>query len=555
MIGIILAAGLGSRLAPLTNNLPKPLMKINNITLLTTIIKGMKNSGIEDIIVVTGYERQLVIDEALKTHLVTEIYNKDFSTTNNIVSLMKAIENVTNDIIIYECDVVVGDNEFLELVNKPDSMLISKYNPLIMDGSTVNLDENNIVTDFGGDGKHSYKTVNIYNLSAKSVNKLKKISELILDSESSNNYYESLIKILCDLKIIKLEGIIINENSWTEIDTPRDLLRLKSITNKSYDKLWGGYWNFDILDFSLIVNSFFPDKNLNDLFSKSSASLLTKYPSTQKYNDTLAKSIYPNSKFDYVTTLNGSSQLIKLLPQLFDDVYVVTPTFNEYLSLGYNSLDFNSVINIKPSELINSGVNKILFTNPNNPYPTYLNIDYIQSLLDSGITVIVDESFSDFLDKTCLDIRHDNLHIIKSLGKTHGNPGLRLGLFYTNNEFINKKLLSLLPVWNICSYAQFYLEVFPRFRKTYLNSIKLWVDESKFLISELEKLNRYTIISDTNLPYFLIDLGDEDMKLLLDSGIIIRDMRSKTRNYCRVTSSTRENNIKLLKVLNYGIQI
>lgn len=544
MKGLILAAGIGSRLQPLTNEKPKPLIEINGKPIIKSIIENLIYSDITDILIITGYKESLIIDSLKEESYFNNlkfILNKDYETTNNIASFLLGIDEIEEDIILYECDIIVDKNLIKKLVKIPNSTLVSKYNPAFMDGTTVNI-VNDLITEIGTDGQFEYKTINVYNLTFKTLNLIKKIANILYESSS---YYESLIKVLIDLRLLRLKPIIVHQNNWIEIDTYKDLIRAETLANLSLDKLWGGYWNYDFIDMSLFTNPYFPNKSLNSLFTTMSKTLISSYSSTQNYFEKIASSVYPNAGFKYVIPLNGTSQLIKLLPYIFKDVSVVIPTFNEYLHEEYKQIFLHELLNSKLQ------FNTLLITNPGNPFPNIVLNTEIKHFIDAETNIIFDESFMDFSpENSAFNLENkDNIHIIKSLGKTHGIPGIRLGLFFTNNELIYNKVSKLIPVWNLNSFAQFYLEVFARFKNSYFDSLKKWVLSSNELIYNLNNLN-YKLIYNNKLPYFLIKLSDHQIKYLKKNNILIRDIRHKTEGFCRVTSKDSNINLKFFDILN-----
>ena len=145
MIKIILAAGYGNRMRPLTENQHKTLLKINDITIIDKIIDSLIFNSIKNIIVVTGYR-----SEELKKYLLNNyndvnfkfVHNKDFRKTNNIFSLSLAFKNIKieSDIILIESDLIYDPKIIANLVkdSRKNVALVSKYQSG-MDGTVVKL--------------------------------------------------------------------------------------------------------------------------------------------------------------------------------------------------------------------------------------------------------------------------------------------------------------------------------------------------------------------------------------------------------------------------------
>lgn len=109
---IVMAAGLGSRLHPVTLKTPKPLVKVNGVRMIDTIIKGLRDNGIFEIYVVVGYlrERFSCLEEEYPGLKI--INNPYYDTCNNISSLYVAREYL-EDVIILDGDQIVYNSQIL----------------------------------------------------------------------------------------------------------------------------------------------------------------------------------------------------------------------------------------------------------------------------------------------------------------------------------------------------------------------------------------------------------------------------------------------------------
>ena len=88
---IILAAGRGERLRPVTDDIPKPLIKVNGVVIIDTILNALEKNGITDIYVVIGYHKEKFEAWASLHSNIKLITNPYFETTNNISSLYSDI--------------------------------------------------------------------------------------------------------------------------------------------------------------------------------------------------------------------------------------------------------------------------------------------------------------------------------------------------------------------------------------------------------------------------------------------------------------------------------
>ncbi len=141
MKALILAAGLGSRLAPLTNECPKSLVKVNGEPILLKQIKNLKENKIDDIIIISGYKGNILEESVhLRYPEIEIIYSKDYETTNNMYSAYLASQKLKGEnFLMMNADVFF------------DSSVIKK---LIEFES-----ENAIVTDIGRYMEESMKVV------------------------------------------------------------------------------------------------------------------------------------------------------------------------------------------------------------------------------------------------------------------------------------------------------------------------------------------------------------------------------------------------------------
>ncbi|AMK16189.1 phosphocholine cytidylyltransferase family protein [Methanobrevibacter olleyae] len=242
MISVILSAGMGTRLMPLTKDIPKTLLKINKITLLERMIKNCVDAKIKKFIVIIGYNKDKVIDLCLKIAEkydieIETIVNEKYDITNTSVSTYLASkfieENDLDDFILINGDNVV-DPEIISriLASNNTGMIIDNFKELneesfklIIDDESFN--ENNTIAN----GKiHSIgKEIDILSSSGEFIGVSKVISEDIpifnrilerLIEDDPQNYYDYAYKDLSEIKTI--DFVLTNGLKWTEIDDYRD---------------------------------------------------------------------------------------------------------------------------------------------------------------------------------------------------------------------------------------------------------------------------------------------------------------------------------------------
>ena len=234
---VILAAGKGCRLRPVTNDQPKCLTEINGVPILKRLVHSLRQHGFTRLIVVVGYLDHCV-REALgrwKGDLSVEyIFNHDYATTNNIYSFWLARKSIREPFLLIECDILF-DGSMLDQMCKPDRIAVSRIRPW-MSGSTVNLDSTGRVIEFQVGAKTGlppleYKTVNMYSLSMQSWRKIVRQLGPRISAGGVNDYYEELFGKMVSEKSLSLQGVLFDPDSWYEVDTLADLCEAERVVS------------------------------------------------------------------------------------------------------------------------------------------------------------------------------------------------------------------------------------------------------------------------------------------------------------------------------------
>ena len=242
MIGVILAAGMGTRLMPLTKEIPKALLKINETTLLERMIKNCLGANISKFIVIVGYNRDKVIDLcpiiAKKYNIkIKTIVNEKYDVTNTSVSTYLAskyiAENDMEDFILVNGDNIVDPEIITRLVaSKNTSMIIDNFKELTEESFKLIIDDESFNEDgtiANGKINSIGKGLDIASSSGEFIGVSKVIKEDILEfnrilevliEEDSQNYYDFAYKDLSHIK--KIDFILTNGLKWTEIDDHND---------------------------------------------------------------------------------------------------------------------------------------------------------------------------------------------------------------------------------------------------------------------------------------------------------------------------------------------
>lgn len=525
MQAIILAAGMGKRLGEYTKNNTKCMVPVNGVPLIDRVLNQLSSLKLSRVVIVVGYEGQKLIDyigneyNGLK---IEYIFNSIYDKTNNIYSLALAKDKMQeDDTLLLESDLIFDDRLFSLVVDNPcpNLALVAKYEAW-MDGTMVQIDdERNIVNFVPKEAfRHEqadsyYKTVNIYKLSKEfSANRYVPFLEAYMKAIGNNEYYENVLRILSFLDCKDLKALPITDEKWYEIDDKQDLDIAEALfaddeqlMQKFYSR-YGGFWRFPkMLDFCYLVNPFFPSQRMLDEMKASFQTLLTEYPSGMKVNALLASKCWGVSE-KYIVPGNGAAELIKfLMDNLNGKLGVIRPSFEEYPNRYQGEvvtfIPQNSDFRYTGLDIIDYYANKdianLLLINPDNPSGNFIPKDDILKVADwcklNQVRFIVDESFVDFsedyeicsmLDDTILE-SYPNMIVVKSISKSYGVPGLRLGIMASADEMLIKEAKKCVSIWNINSFAEFFMQIFTKYSKDYHKACGSFQAERADFLSKL----------------------------------------------------------------------
>ena len=600
MQAIILAAGMGRRLGELTKDNTKCMVPVNGVRLIDRLLGQLSQLSLNRVIIVVGYQGQKLInyighryDDKLKIEYADNpIYDK----TNNIYSL-SLVKNqlMEDDTLLIESDLIFSDRLFSMILENPypNLALVAKYESW-MDGTMVRLDGDNNIVNFVpkkafkyDDVDNYYKTVNIYKFSkAFSQHKYVPFLEAYCHALGNNEYYEQVLRVITLLDNAELKALPIGSEKWYEIDDVQDLDIAETIFAEDEEMLrrfnyrYGGHWRFPkMLDYCYLVNPYFPTQQMKDELRSSFDTLLTEYPSGMFVNSLLAGK-YFGIRQDYVVVGNGAAELIKSLMEDSDGkMGVIYPTFEEYPHRlrTENIVAFspqNNNLKYTEDDLIaffsDKNIQSLLLINPDNPSGNFIGMEGLQKLIawsrELGVRLIVDESFVDFSDdfehNTLLsnDIFSANPHLVvmKSISKSYGVPGLRLGVLASGDTELIKWVKKDISIWNINSFAEFYMQIYGKYENDYKKACRQFIAERRRFEVQLKQIP-YMRVLPTQANYFCIELIDkysstELTKLLLARyNIMIKDCDSKNglkgRNFIRVSVRSQEDNDQLISAL------
>ncbi|MBQ8169363.1 MAG: aminotransferase class I/II-fold pyridoxal phosphate-dependent enzyme [Bacteroidales bacterium] len=600
MQAIILAAGMGKRLKELTRDNTKCMVKVNGETLIDRLLTQLSGLGLNRVVIVVGYKGDDLIshigdrysDRLNIEYVVNPIYDK----TNNIYSLALTKDKlIEDDTLLIESDLILDDRMFSLILEDPypNLALVAKYQTW-MDGTMVRIDEDNNIVNFVpkkafkySDVDHYFKTVNLYKFSREFLQyKYIPFLDAYCSALGNNEYYEQVLRVICMLDNSELKALPISNERWYEIDDVQDLNIAEALFASDeehyrlYTKRFGGYWRFPgMLDYCYLVNPYFPSRRLKDEMRSNFDSLLTEYPSGMYVNSLLAGKCFGVS-MDYVVPGNGAAELIKsLMERIEGRLGLIYPTFEEYPNrLPEDRLeifvpetdDFHYTVDDIIEYFSMHRTENLLLINPDNPSGNYLSQKDVFRLASwcaaEGIRLVVDESFvdfsSDFPDNTLLhdDIleKYPDMIVIKSISKSYGVPGLRLGILASADKDLISFIKKDVSIWNLNSFAEFFMQIYTKYEGDYRKAAVKFQNERACFRKELMSVP-FLRVFDSEANYFLCEVlppynsHNLAVRLLNDHNILIKDCSTKKvfdgRNYIRIAIRNREDNSRLVEAL------
>ena len=602
MQAIILAAGMGKRLKELTQNSTKCMVKVNGVTLIDRMLHQIERQHLSRIIIVVGYEGQKLIDYIGTLGIQTPIIyinNPIYDKTNNIYSLALAKDwLVKDDTLLFESDLIFEDSVLETLVNDPrDTLaLVDKYESW-MDGTCVKLGEDDSIEAFVpgkkfkfSEIKEYYKTVNLYKFSKHfSETHYVPFLEAYQAALGQNEYYEQVLRVITMLDDPEIKAKRLEGQRWYEIDDIQDLDIAESIFTPDEDERvkllqgrYGGYWRYPkLLDFCYLVNVYYPPMRMKDELRANFDTLLTEYPSGMSVNSLLAAKNFGVHQ-ENILVGNGAAELIKsLMSHLTGKVGFIRPTFDEYPNRydRENSVDFtpdNQDYSYTADDLMTyfgeHKVDTLIVVNPDNPSGNYIPKPDLLRLIDwskaAGMRLLIDESFVDFADEpdnTLIEqdllAANPHLYVMKSISKSYGVPGLRLGVLASGDTDTIAEMKKDVSIWNINSFGEFYMQIAEKYKKDYTAALVKFREERARFQSELATIKGVRVIpSQANFIMVELEKGINPKellkRLLIKHNMLIKELTTKTngRNYLRLAVRDKTDNDKLVAAMKEEIQ-
>lgn len=599
MQSIILAAGLGSRLGELTKECTKCMVKINGITLIERMLRQLDRYGMDRIIIVTGYKGDILKDYVQNLRINTPVVfvdNSDYRHTNNIYSLWLTREFLEEmDSLVLESDMIFEDRviEKMLAVDNGCGTFVARPRPW-MDGSIVKLDKDNNIVYFVDDEEvkridpsYYHKIVSIYKFKKRYVSEkyMTYLNEYVKKNKD-NNLYESLLKVI-DLDVEKkIPAEILDEEQWYEINDIQDMDIAESMFADGNEKVrkylqrYGGYWRYPAMrDFCYLVNPYFPNERFMNEMKSNFDVLVREYPSGMAVNSLLAGHFF-GVRTENICVGNGTAELIKsLMENISGNIGMVYPTFEEYphrkkdvevIPYYVVDKDFDYSVDDIMSYYEGKDISAIVLVNPDNPSGHFISKKDILRLEDccrsKGRKLIVDESFIDFVEDdewhTLLDmevlLNHPSLIVLKSISKSFGVAGLRLGVIATADTDLIAFMKKDVAIWNINSFAEYYLQIIEKYRDDYYEAMEKFKEVRRRYLDKLSKIKGFKVYpSQANYVMCHIEnsvTSTELADILLNRyNVLIKNLASKEGlnkgNYVRLSVKSDEENDYIVNAL------
>ena len=593
---------MGRRLGELTKENTKCMVPVNGVTLIDRLLGQLSGLKLNRVVIVVGYQGQKLIDyignrydDKLKIEFTENpIYDK----TNNIYSLSMVKDKLQeDDTLLIESDLIFSDRFFPMILENPypNLALVAKYESW-MDGTMVRLDEEQHIVNFiskeafdYSDVDSYYKTVNIYKFSKDFLqHKYVPFLDAYTKAVGNNEYYENVLRIISLLNSHNMKALPVGNEKWYEIDDKQDLdiaealfADDKDVIRKYYGR-YGGFWRFpQMLDYCYLVNPYFPSKRMKDELRSNFDTLLTEYPSGMKVNTLIASKSFGVSE-QYIVPGNGAAELIKVLMEgeTKGKTGFIRPTFEEYPNRFDKSLQVtytpqNEDYRYTADDLMNyfgdKDIKTLMLINPDNPSGNFIPKADILRLAkwseERNIRLVVDESFVDFsvdyknnslLSDEILEA-YPHIAVMKSISKSFGVPGLRLGILCSADKELIARIKKEVSIWNLNSFAEFFMQIYNKHEKDYLKACDKFLAERDDFEKGLRTIP-YLRVMPSQANYFLCEVlppytaTEIVVYTLRQHNILTRDCSLKpgldpNKQYMRIAVRNHEDNTRLVEAL------
>ena len=601
---------MGRRLGDYTKNNTKCMVPVNGVRLIDRLLGQLAKQHLNRVIIVVGFKGKELrehVEELRITNYELQpreselkiefAENPVYDKTNNIYSLAIVKDKLQeDDTLLIESDLIFSDNMIPMIVNAPypNLALVAKYETW-MDGTMVRLDDDQNIVNFiskdafdYNDVDSYYKTVNIYKLSKEfSQQKYVPFLDAYTKAVGNNEYYENVLRIISLLNNHDMKALPIGQEKWYEIDDKQDLdiaealfADEKDVLRKYYGR-YGGFWRFpQMLDFCYLVNPYFPSRRLKDELRANFDTLLTEYPSGMKVNTLIASKCFGVSE-PYIVPGNGAAELIKvLMKESQGKIGFTRPTFEEYpnrydkdkqVTFVPQNEDYRYTADDLMAFFGDKDIRQLMVINPDNPSGNFIPKNDVLRLAkwceDKGIRLVVDESFVDFsedyannslLSDEILE-NYPHMAVMKSISKSYGVPGLRLGILCSADKDLIAQIKKEVSIWNLNSFAEFFMQIYNKHEKDYKRACDKFVKERADFYAKLCQIPFFHVMP-TQANYFLCEVlppykaSEIVIYMLKQHNILTRDCSLKpgldpNKQYMRIAVRDHKDNTRLIEGL------
>ena len=603
MQALILADMKKSSTNCLTRYDPDCMIQIDGISIIERMLKQLDKNKVSKVIIVVGHNKEKIIgaisDLKLKAEIVI-LENDSCEETGSIYSLFLAKDHLLlDDTVILNAQMIVEDSVLESILNeKKECNVLVDTDKNWMTGETVSIGDDERVLSFGKkkisntySSMASYKMVGICKFDRTFAGKYYiQVLETMTNVLGNSLDYSAPLNVIAMSEDVKIRALYIGNAHWREINNIEDINQATILFSKDKksvaDKMlgsWGGYWRYpDYLDYFYLVTPYYPPCELVEELQNNFKALLEQYPSGMRVNAELAASAFGISP-ESIIVGNGAAELIKsMMGFIKGKTGFVRPTFDEYPNRyteieTVNYLVESEDFSYSASDLIEyfgkTNISNLVLVNPDNPSGNYIPKGDMMRMIswarDKDIKVIIDESFVDFsdeIDSSLIDQetlnRYPNLYVIKSISKSYGVPGLRLGVLASGDKKLISRMKTDVSIWNINSFAEFYMQICGKYRGSYVKSLEKFKKERNRFVSKLQELGCIRVIpSQANylMVELLDDLDAEELKqrMLLEQKVFIKTLSKKIKGkkqYLRIAIRNEADNDmfvqKLTETLN-----
>lgn len=320
----------------------------------------------------------------------------------------------------------------------------------------------------------------------------------------------------------------------------------------------------ELLDFCIPVNLHFPPPALVEMIRNDLGEILRYYPDYAEVHQQHISEMTGLAPETLVPS-NGSTEIITLLCQEAEGPVVTSvPTFSRWTDLPLElHVPLHTILRkrenafrLEVGEIVErvreTGARTLIISNPNNPTGAWLTLNEVKALADALSdlnAVIVDESFIDFSDlETAAAHAADtpNLMVVKSMGKSLGWHGVRLG-YAAAHPRRAQGLRARLPFWNINGLAAYVLKSVTRFKAEYRASFARVAEDRVYMTNRLSTVPGLTVYP-SKANFLFVELPDGVSgrtlrdRLLKYYGLMVRECSNKigsTEQYLRLAVQGR----------------